>query len=164
MPIRAEQENDIPAIRQVHKAAFETDVEAALVDALRGRVDPLISLVAEDQGEVVGHILFSPCSIGSAKVMGLAPVAVLPEQQKRGCGSALVRAGLDRCRELGFEAVIVLGHTEFYQKFGFVPASRFGLRSEFDVPDEVFMAIGLQPGALDDVAGLVKYHPAFADL
>jgi putative acetyltransferase len=93
--------------------------------------------------------------------MGLAPMAVLPAHQRRGVGSSLVRAGLDVCRHRGVDAVVVLGHAAFYPRFGFQPASRFGIRSEYDVPDDVFMAIELRPGALAGPAGLVRYHAAF---
>ena len=94
--------------------------------------------------------------------MGLAPMAVLPGRQRQGIGSELVRAGLDECRRLGFGAIVVLGHAEYYPRFGFVPASKFGLKSEYDVPDDVFMALELIPGALRGRAGTIRYHPTFA--
>jgi putative acetyltransferase len=96
--------------------------------------------------------------------MGLAPMAVLPARQRQGIGSALVRDGLGRCRELGYEAVVVLGHPGYYPRFGFVPASRFGIGCEYDVPAEVFMALELVPGALRGKPGTIRYHPAFAEL
>jgi putative acetyltransferase len=164
MSIRPETEPSFPAIRRVLEAAFDTPAEAGLVETLREQAHPHISLVAEQAGDVVGHIMFTPCPTGSVKIMGLAPLAVLPAHQKHGFGTALVRAGLDHCRELGFAAVIVLGHAQYYPKFGFVPASRFGIRCEYDVPDEVFMALELQPDGLAAIEGLVKYHPAFAGL
>jgi putative acetyltransferase len=94
--------------------------------------------------------------------MGLAPMAVLPAEQRRGVGSALVQAGLDRCRQLPCGAVVVLGHPAYYPRFGFSPASRFGVTCEYDVPDEVFMAMELEPGFLRDKPGTIRYHPAFA--
>jgi putative acetyltransferase len=163
--IREERASDSAAIRAVHRAAFEADAEAALVDALREQAAPLVSLVADEGGAVVGHILFSPVVLSgddSLKIMGLAPMSVLPAHQRRGVGTALVQAALERCRELGFAAVVVLGHAEYYPRFGFVPASRFGLRSEYDVPDDVFMAMELIPGALTGRSGTICYHPAFA--
>jgi putative acetyltransferase len=86
----------------------------------------------------------------------------LPGRQKQGIGSRLVEAGLDECRRAGFDVVVVLGHPEYYPRFGFRPASIFGLRSEYDVPDPVFMAMELTPGAAMGVQGLVRYHEAFA--
>ena len=96
--------------------------------------------------------------------MGLAPMAVLPEEQRRGIGSALVRAGLDECRRLDVSAVIVLGHADYYPRFGFLPAQAFGVTSEYDVPADVFMALELKAGALGTCAGLARYHAAFKNL
>ena len=165
MQIRPEQPDDITPIRQVNLSAFEGATEADLVDALRDQAHPIVSLVADDNGALVGHILFSPVTFSShpdLRVMGLAPMAVLPDRQREGIGSALARAGITACRDLGYEAVVVLGHAEYYPRFGFVPASRFGLRSEYDVPDDVFMAMELTPGALEGLgAGTIRYHEAF---
>jgi putative acetyltransferase len=165
MQIRAERADDIGAIHAVNRAAFETRVEADLVDALRQHARPIISLVAEHAGSIVGHILFSPVTLlghEPLSIMGLAPMAVLPAEQRRGVGSALVQAGLDRCRQLPCGAVVVLGHPAYYPRFGFSPASRFGVTCEYDVPDEVFMAMELEPGFLRDKPGTIRYHPAFA--
>jgi putative acetyltransferase len=169
MDVRAERAPDIPAIRDVNRAAFDTAAEADLVDALRVRAAPTVSLVAQADGGIVGHIMFSPVTLvcgqpppASTTIMGLAPMAVLPRYQKRGIGSALVRAGLDRCRDLGVQAVVVLGHAAYYPRFGFVPASRFGIVSEYDVPDDAFMAIELEAGALSGRSGTIRYHEAFA--
>ena len=167
MPIRAEKECDREAVRAVNISAFETTSEADLVDALRQQVQPVISLVAEENGEVVGHILFSPVSLSghpNLKVMGLAPMAVAPSHQKKGAGSALVQAGLEQCTQLGIVAVVVLGHPEYYPRFGFSPASQFGIESEYDVPDEVFMAMELRPEALSGKTGGVRYHSAFSNV
>ncbi len=163
MRIRPEAPADVDAIRAVNVAAFESPAEAALVDALRGIAYPYLSLVAEDDGAIVGHILFTPVQVPNVTtlVVGLAPMAVLPGRQRAGIGSALVRAGLDGCRALNASAAIVLGHPEYYPRFGFVPAERFGLMSEYDVPADAFMALELQPGALASATGIVKYHPAF---
>jgi putative acetyltransferase len=94
--------------------------------------------------------------------MGLAPMAVLPEYQKQGVGSSLVRDGLVEVHRTGFNIVVVLGHPDYYPRFGFFPASQMQLRSEYPVPNEVFMVIELEPGALKGKHGLVKYHPEFA--
>ena len=164
LTIRPERDVDAAAIRAVTSAAFPTPAEATLVDALRRQQASVISLVAEDGDRVVGHILFSPVTLnGSDQAMlGLAPMAVSPERQRQGIGTGLVRAGLDASRERGAAAVVVVGHPAFYPRFGFVPASRFSLRCEYDVPDDVFMAIELIPGVLR-TGGFVRYHPAFAD-
>jgi putative acetyltransferase len=165
MQIRAERTGDFGDIRQVNLSAFETATEADLVDALREQARPIVSLVAEDDGAVVGHILFSPVTLSSdpdLRIMGLAPMAVVPDRQRQGVGFALAQAGIAACRELGFRALVVLGHAEYYPRFGFIPASRFGLRCEYDVPDEVFMAMELEPGALQGPGpGTIRYHAAF---
>lgn len=151
----------------VNTAAFDTSAEADLVDALRGKVEPLVSLVAEVSGSVVGHILFSPVKLadhGGRLLMGLGPMGVMPEHQRHGIGAALVREGLRRCKELGCDAVVVLGHPAYYPRFGFVPASRFGISSEYAVPDDVFMLIELRPDALRGVSGKVSYDEAFGSV
>lgn len=162
MPIiRPEQQHDIAGVRRVNLAAFETAAEADLVDALRQQAQPFISLVAVEADEVVGHIAFSPATLLSHEdlsIAGLAPMAVVPARQRRGIGALLVRAGLDELRRHGFDAVVVLGHADYYPKFGFVRASTFGLRSEYDVPDDVFMAIELNAGALRGRTGTIRYH------
>ena len=165
--IRPETLADQETVRSILIAAFETSAEADLVDALRQQAEPLVSLVAADGGEVVGHILFSPVTLSGhpdLQIMGLAPMAVAPDRQRHGIGSALVRAGLEACRALGVEAVVVLGHPDYYPRFGFVPSTRFGITSEYDVPENVFLAQELVPGALAGVSGTVQYHPAFQEL
>lgn len=167
MLVRTEKEDDRDAVREINISAFGTSSEADLVEALRKLTQPVVSLVAEDNGAVIGHIMFSPVSLSahpSLNVMGLAPMAVLPAHQDKGFGSALVRAGLDRCRQLGFDAVVVLGHPNYYPRFGFSPSSQFGINSEYDVSDEVFMALELQPQALSGKTGKVKYDPAFRNV
>ncbi len=167
MLIRVETEIDQESVRAVNTAAFATLVEGDLVDALRKLAQPFISMVAEKRGEIIAHIAFSPASLlghPDVKVMGLGPMAVLPDHQRQGIGSALVNAGLERCTELGCDLVVVLGHPEYYPRFGFSPATRFGIDSEYDVPAEVFMALELQPDALGGRTGTVQYHAAFSDL
>jgi putative acetyltransferase len=166
--IRPETSKDYPAVRGVHEWAFGRPQEARLVDRLRDVARPLVSLVAEHEVQVVGHILFSPVTIASGGVvetaLGLAPMAVLPEYQRQGIGTRLVWAGLERCRDIGCHIVVVLGHADYYPRFGFVPAMYRGLQCEYDVPDDVFMVAELQPGALAGRRGMVKYHPAFGEL
>jgi putative acetyltransferase len=163
--IRRETPADAAAVRRVNESAFETSTEADLVERLHAGARPLVSLVAEEDGAIVGHILFSPVTLSGAAetpIMGLAPMAVVPAHQQRGIGSALVRAGLLACKELGFDAVVVLGHAEYYPRFGFQPAARFGVSCEYDVPDDVFMALELTAGALGRTGGTIRYHGAFA--
>jgi putative acetyltransferase len=165
MEIRPERNGDIAAIRALNQAAFDGDTEANIVDLLRVRARPIVSLVALDAGSIVGHILFSPVTLSGHEdlvMMGLAPMAVLPAHQRRGIGSSLVRAGLDRCVRLPCSAVVVVGHPEYYPRFGFVPASRFALGCEYDVADDVFMAVELEPGSLRGRSGTIRYHEAFA--
>ena len=164
--IRAEVPADHAAVRALNLAAFGRPGEARLVDVLRSQARPIVSLVAQVNGETVGHILFSPVTLSGEDglLMGLAPMAVAPGRQRSGIGSRLVRTGLAQCRRLGAQAVVVLGHPEFYPRFGFVPAEHFALHCEYDVPTEAFMAIELHPGALRRVSGTVCYHAAFAAL
>src|SRR5262245_43058576 len=131
LTVRAEQPGDAAAVYRVHAAAFPTDAEANLVDRLRQAGKALVSLVAADEGEVVGHVLFSPVTVtgqaGTTDGIGMAPLAVLPAQQRRGIGSALTLAGLDRCRVDGYGFVVLLGHPSYYPRFGFRRARDFGL-------------------------------------
>jgi putative acetyltransferase len=165
--IRGERKEDFEGVRRVNEAAFGQPAEADLVDALRSGGAATVSLVAEVKGQIVGHILFSPVTVEGAddlKAVGLGPMAVLPEHQRRGIGSLLIRKGLEYCRKAGIQAVVVLGHPDYYPRFGFRRVSSWGLRCEFDAPDEAFMAIELTPNALSSRAGLVKYHPAFSSV
>lgn len=166
MLISAERARDIPMIHAVHAEAFETDFEARLVDRLRERADPFLSLVARSGDIVVGHILFTPVRLaegGKAALLGLAPMAVLPAFQGQGIGGRLVERGLEAARELGARGVVVLGHADYYPKFGFRPASDFGLSNEFGVAAAHFMALELVPAGLSGVSGPVRYDPAFSE-
>lgn len=164
MLIRSEKEKDLAAVHDLNILSFDTSLEADLVDALREQAQPVVSLVAERDGAVIGHILFSPVSLigyPAVKIMGLAPMAVLPEYRRHGIGSALVRVGLEQCRQLGCGAVVVLGHPGYYPCFGFSAAVRFGIGCEYSLPEEEFMIMELQPGYLRGISGTVKYHAAF---
>jgi putative acetyltransferase len=148
----------------VTTAAFGSAAEADIVETLRADGRELISLVAEEDGEVVGHILFSPVRIADApglRARALAPMAVLPERQRRGIGSALVRAGLEECRRARVDVVFVVGHPAYYPRFGFAPASRSGFSCEFDVSDDVFMVAEVAHSALKGRSGIVCFHEAF---
>jgi putative acetyltransferase len=163
--IRPETSGDQEAIRNVNRLAFGQDAEAQLVDALWDGGHVRVSLVAEQDGQVVGHILFSDLPIfteaGTVSALALAPMAVLPAFQRQGIGSALVRQGLTECRRQGHQIVVVVGHPHFYPRFGF-SSKRAG---ELDSPysgRESFMAVELVPGVLDGVTGRVQYPPPFA--
>lgn len=177
MTIRPERDGDAAAIRAVHEAAFGGADEADVVEALRESGAQACALVAEDGGRVVGHVAFSPVAIdprrddagagagdgAGARVrvaaIGLVPVAVRPEAQGRGVGSALIRAGLDELRRAGEGAVVVLGHPSYYPRFGFRDARDLGLAWERPCDEGAFMALELVPGALRGAGGVVRYRP-----
>lgn len=159
--LRSEEPKDYQQVREILCSAFPTDAESKLVDVLRGNGKAIVSLVAVKDDEVLGHILFSPVSTSppsEAKGIGLAPVAVKPAFQSQGIGSQLIREGLHRCMELKYAYVVVLGAPDYYERFGFDKASRYGLQNEYGVDDE-FMVIKFSDG---EVCGLVKYASEFA--
>jgi putative acetyltransferase len=162
--IRPETTADHAAVREVNRLAFGSDDEARLVDNLREGGYARLSLVAEVNDRVVGHILFSALPIatdcGIVDALALAPLAVVPAYQRQGIGSALVREGLRVCREEGHRIVVVLGHPEFYPRFGFSARMAERLKAPFSGP--AFMAAELVPEALGDVEGEVRYPPPFA--
>lgn len=168
MNIRKEKDSDIEEIWKVNAEAFETEAEANLVNALRDSGISYISLIAEEGKEIVGHILFTPVELigdnSGLKLMGLAPMAVMTRLQKKGIGSQLVKAGLESCLAQGYDAVVVLGHPEYYPKFSFVPSVKFGIKSEYEVPDEAFMVLELTKGSLKGHQGIIKYHSAFGSV
>lgn len=168
MEIRAEHPEDISAIRQVNIAAFGRTDEADLVDRLRG-IDSTLSFVAVEAEQILGHIFFSPVTIegewaDDLFLLGLAPVAILPDYQRQGIGSQLIRHSLKACAQAGCQAIVVLGYPDYYPKFGFIPAKTKGLTCEYKVPDEVFMVLELELGALAGCHGTVKYQPEFGEL
>ena len=159
--IRDEAVEDIEQVREILRAAFPSDAESKLVDALRASGKAVISLVAMDREQVLGHILFSPVSTtppSGAKGIGLAPVAVQPKYHNQGIASQLIREGLRRCKELGYDYCVVLGSPKYYQRFGFEKASTYGIQNEYGV-DEEFMLIRFSESA---VQGLVRYAPEFS--
>lgn len=166
--IRPESERDIQSIHSVVLAAFQSPLEPMLVDRLRNENAALLSLVAEADGKVVGHILFSPMTIENnllnKRFLGLAPLSVKPEYQKQGIGSKLVRKGLEMSLATGWNAVFVLGSPDYYPRFGFTEAQKFNLFTEYDVPSENFMILALRPGGLDGCGGLTSYHKIFKEL
>jgi len=167
MIIRPEKKKDYKAIHKVTELAFGGKGEADLIDDLR-KTDsfiPELSLVAIQNDGIIGHILFSPIVIKSEKrvtsALALAPMAVHPEFQNKGVGSKLVFKGLEECRQLGHKIVVVIGHPEYYPRFGFLLARDRGLNVPFPVPDEAFMVLELVPGALKGAQGEIIYTPPF---
>jgi putative acetyltransferase len=169
MPIiyRLELPGDIAAIQAVNRAAFSTDAEARLVDALRASGRLIVSLVADDAGQIVGHVAFSPVTLSAAHPaadgIGLAPLAVVPAHQRLGIGSRLVCEGLAACAGAGFAFVVVLGDPGYYSRFGFVRARDHSLDNEYGV-DEEFMVLALRPGGIPTAQGVVHYAPEFAQV
>jgi putative acetyltransferase len=183
--IREETPADVEAIHQLNVAAFKTDAEARLVDALRRGGALTLSLVAEVDGEVVGHIGFSPvtvtststststsspspsleetvgASVGVSVGVGLAPIAVLPTYQRRGIGASLIQAGQSQLRSRNTPFCVVLGHADYYPRHGFLRAGTFGIRWERPVPEDIFFVQELQTGGLEGVSGVVRFRPEF---
>ncbi len=195
MNIRHEQVTDKAGVRWVNEAAFGRPDEAILVEALRGSGAVVCSLVAEEAGEILGHVLFSVGALFSHSewmalsdtppqgqttgheeerhstsqatdrphgrpVAALGPVAVSPARQRQGIGSQLITTGLEFCRVVGFDLCIVLGHADYYPRFGFRPAAPLGIRWEHGA-EAHFMVLELRPGALDGVGGVARYRPEF---
>lgn len=162
--IREEGPGDASAVRRVNEEVFEGQEEAGLVDALRSRGVVTLSLVAVKDGQIVGHILFTPATIEGPErefpAVALGPMAVLPEHQRQGIGTALAEAGLARCREAGHECAIVLGIAAYYPRFGFELASRWSIKDVWGATEN-FMAMELRDGALHGCEGVAKYQPEF---
>ncbi len=169
MKIRQETPQDFSTVYTINHLAFEQEGESQLIEKIRkGKTFiPELSLVAEQDGQVIGHILFSKIKIiggESYPSLALAPMAVLPDFQNKGIGSALVKKGLQIAKDLEFEHVIVLGHQDFYPKFGFRKASNWKIKCPFEVPDDHFMAIELVKGSLENRSGMVEYPAVFNDI
>ena len=166
--IRPERPEDASQVRHVNELAFGQPTEADLVEKLRQACTDALSLVAEDD-TVVGHILFTPVVVESTgrRVlgMGLAPMAVLPDRQRQGIGSQLVRRGLDILRERGCPFVVLVGHPEYYPRFGFELCSVHGLTSQWEgIPDAAFMVLILDVHAMAGVSGVAKYREEFNEI
>lgn len=164
--IRDEARADAVAVHEVHRRAFGGEDEAALVDRLRASCPDALSLVAEIDSRIVGHVLFTPVELVSPasgiRGSGLAPIGVLPEFQRRGIGARLIEEGLQILRQRQIPFVVVLGDPAYYSRFGFERAGRFHIGCEFDgVPDEAFMAIVWNHEALGGVSGVARYRPEF---
>ncbi len=164
--IRNEQRGDAAQIYEVNRQAFGRKEEADIVNVLRDSCPGIVSLVAELDNRIVGHVLFTPATIqdGERKVVGasLGPLAVLPEYQKTGIGSALTRAGLEAMRRAGEPFVVLVGHPTYYPRFGFERASKYGLICEYDAPDDAFMIMVLDRQRMQGVKGTLRFPPEFA--
>ena len=167
--IRNEEKDDYNDIRKINDLAFGQENEGKLVDSLRKKSEynHLLSLVAEIKGKIVGHILFFPIKIQNENkdytVLSLAPMAVHPDFQNKGIGSKLVKKGLENAKGVGFSAVIVVGHPNYYPRFGFIPASNWNIKLPFDVPDDVFLALELRENSLKNVSGSVDFPKEYYD-
>jgi putative acetyltransferase len=162
--ITEERPGDVAAIRDLNQRAFEQNQEANIVDALRSNGGALLSLVATVNGQIVGHIMYSPISIGSLRGAALGPMAVLPELQRQGIGSQLVEAGNRLIKQGGCPFIIVVGHAEFYPRFGFGPARARGITCEWELPEGVFMVLVLDEAEMEGVSGLAKYRDEFSSV
>ncbi len=164
--IREERPEDIAMIRGVNIEAFGRSQEANLIEMLRTNGGILLSLLATNEDQIVGHILYSAVTVGSGerKIIGagLGPMAVLPEYQRRGIGTKLIEFGTTRLKQSGCPFIVVLGHADYYPRFGFRPASDYGLKCEWSVPDNAFMALALNESKIRDLSGLAKYRAEFS--
>jgi putative acetyltransferase len=164
--VRSELPGDRDAIRRVNELAFEGPIEADIVDALRGSEAwlPELSLVAEDDTGIVGHVLFSVVQLDNGtSLLSLGPMAVLPDRQRTGVGTTLIRRGLEHARGMGYPLVVVLGHPDYYPRFGFRPARRYGIDTPYDAPDEAWMALPL-PAYDERLRGTVLYPSAWGSV
>lgn len=165
--MRQEKPEDINSVRYVNEQAFGGKIEAGITNRLREKKSAILSLVAVQGNQIVGHIMFSPVEVvsegSSFKAISLAPMAVLPAHQRQGIGSQLVRAGLDECRRRGHEIVLVVGHPDYYPRFGFLPARPKGIHCEFEVPEEAWMILELKEGALAGRRDTAIFAPEFKE-
>jgi len=166
--IRQECEADYDSVFEVVKSAFETMEVASgdeqdLVNRLRKSTVfvPELSLVAEHDGNILGHIMFTKMKVGTHPALALAPVAVLPKYQKQGIGAKLIVEGHRIARELGHSVVILVGHPDYYPRFGYKPAGEYNIQAPFDVPVDAFMVMELREGGLKEVSGMIEFAPEF---
>jgi len=163
--IREECHDDIAAVRDLNRQAFGQDQESNIVDVLRANEAALLSLVATVDDRVVGHIMYSPAVVGD-NITGaaLGPMAVLPEYQRQRIGSKLIKAGNRKLKDAGCPFIVVVGHADYYPRFGFRPASKYRIKCEWDVPDNAFMLLVLDQAKMESVSGLAKYRHEFSSI
>jgi putative acetyltransferase len=159
--IRGEESADFAATAHVNRAAFRSEDEPALVDRLRREGALVCSLVAEQAGQVVGHLAFSPAALAGCRAVAFGPLAVLPPFQRQGIGTQLTEAGIAWCRQAGYELIVLLGHPSYYPRFGFERSDQYGIGNDFGASAEHFMVLALVDGALARARGTVHYHAAF---
>ena len=163
--IREERSDDVAAVREVNRRAFGQDQESNIVDALRTNGGALLSLVATVNGQVAGHIMYSPLTVAeNVNGVALGPMAVVPEYQRQGIGTKLIEAGNRKIKDAGYPFIIVVGHAEYYPRFGFRPAIEYGIKCEWDIPDEVFMLLVLNEAKMQGASGLAKYRHEFSTI
>lgn len=162
--IREEGPGEPIAIRDVNKRAFGHDQEGHIVDALRSNRAALLSLVATLNGRIVGHIMYSPASVGELAGEALGPLAVLPEHQRQGIGTRLIEVGNRRLKESGCPFTIVVRHPNYYPRFGFRPARAHGIKGEGELPDDIFMLLVLYEAEMQGLSELAKYRPEFSKI
>ena len=163
--IREERSDDVAAVREVNRRAFGQDRESNIVDALRTNGGALLSLVAAVNGQVAGHFMYSPLAVAkNVHGVALGPMAVVPEYQRQGIGTKLIDAGNRKIKDAGYPFIIVVGHAEYYPRFGFRPATEYGIKCEWEVPDDVFMLLILDPAKMQGVSGLAKYRHEFSTI
>jgi putative acetyltransferase len=161
--IREERPDDVTAVREVNRRAFGQEQERNIIDALRTNRGALLSLVATVNGRVVGHIIYSPLSVGeNVNGVALGPMAVVPEYQRHGISTKLIETGNRKIKDAGYPFIIVVGHAEYYPRFGFRPAREYGIKCEWDVPDEVFMLQVLNEAKMPGASGLANYRHEFS--
>jgi putative acetyltransferase len=163
--IREECHDDIAAVRALNRQAFGQDQESNIVDVLRANEAALLSLVATVDDRVVGHIMYSPAVVGDNTTgAALGPMAVLPAYQRQRIGSKLIKAGNRKLKDAGCPFIVVVGHADYYPRFGFRPASKHRIKCEWDVPDNAFMLLVLDQAKMESVSGLAKYRHEFSSI
>lgn len=166
--IRQETPSDVSAIHNLNVAAFSQSTEADIVDSLRAAGALRYSIVAVDEDEIVGHLALSPVTITEDKrvmpALGLGPMAVSPSRQRQGIGTQLVNFWLEQLADEKDDLVVLVGHPDYYPRFGFRRAKPLGIRWEHDIPDEAFMVLELRRGALDEISGVVRFHSVFDEV